>query len=131
MAWGWAGVAEQGVDRGEAVVGPDLVSPFVFEMVQERGDQWRVDLGDVQRARLLAGAVGGEAEQQPERVPVPGDRVGAGPGAGPALVSNPPRSFTTSLVTSVTTSVMASVTTTVICSLSVGLRTSVTGLTRP
>src|SRR5205809_95436 len=44
-------------------------------MVQERGDQRRVELGDVQLAGRLAGPLGGEAEQQPERLAVGGDRV--------------------------------------------------------
>src|SRR5664279_3543288 len=70
---------QQGADRGEAVVaGADLVAALVFEMVEERADQRRVQLGDVQLAGLRAGAGGGEGEQQPERVAVAGDGVCAG-----------------------------------------------------
>ena len=69
-------VGEQRVDRREPVVaGRDHVVASVFEVVEERGDQRRVEIGDVQGARRLAGAFGGEAEQQPEGVAVGGDRV--------------------------------------------------------
>ena len=58
-------VAEQGVDRGEPVVaGGHAVVPVVLEVVQERGDQRGVEVGDVQGGRALAGAFGGEAEQK-------------------------------------------------------------------
>jgi hypothetical protein len=60
-------VAEQGVDRGEPVVaGGGPVVPLVFEMMQEIGDQRRVEVGDVQLAGLFAGLLGSEAEQQTE-----------------------------------------------------------------
>ena len=40
------GVAEQGVDRGESgVAGAGAVVPFVFEVVQERGDGGGVQVG--------------------------------------------------------------------------------------
>jgi hypothetical protein len=54
-----------------------MVAAVVFEVVQERGDQRRVEVGDVQRVRFDAGALLGE-HQQPERVAVGGDRVRAG-----------------------------------------------------
>ena len=74
------GVAEQRVDGGEApVAGPDRVVPVSFQVVEEGGDQWRVQVGDVQRGGRLAGPGGGEADQQPERVPVTGDGVTRGP----------------------------------------------------
>jgi len=52
--------------------------PVDLEVVQERGDQRRVEVCDVQRTRRLVGLRGGEADQQPERVAVAGDRVGGG-----------------------------------------------------
>jgi hypothetical protein len=73
------GVAEQGVDRGEpGVAGPDAVAALVFQVVQERADRLRVQVGDVQPGRDLASALGGEDDQHLERVPVGGDRVAAG-----------------------------------------------------
>ena len=43
------GEPEQGVDRGEAgVAGADAVAAVVFQMVEERRDQRRVEVGDVQ-----------------------------------------------------------------------------------
>ena len=56
--WRSASVAEQRVDRREPVVaGADAVAAIVFEVVEERGDQRRVEVGDVERARRLAGAL--------------------------------------------------------------------------
>ena len=72
------GVAEQGVDRGEPVVaGADMVSAVAFEMLQERGHQRRVEVVNIQRVGLFAGAGSGEGEQEPERVAVGGDGVWA------------------------------------------------------
>jgi hypothetical protein len=48
-----------------------------LEVVQERGDQRRVELGDVQLAGRLARPLGGELQQQPEGEAVGGDRVRA------------------------------------------------------
>ena len=71
-------VAEQRVDRGQPVVaGGHAVVSVAFEVVQERGDQRRVELGDVEGAGCLAGAFGGEGQQQPEGDLVGGDRVRA------------------------------------------------------
>ena len=50
----------------------------LFEVVQERGDQRGVEVGDVELAGVLAGALGGEGQQQPPGVPVAGDGVAAG-----------------------------------------------------
>jgi hypothetical protein len=52
-----------------------MVAAVVFEVVQERGDQRRVEVGDVQRVRFDAGALLGE-HQQPERVAVGGECAG-------------------------------------------------------
>jgi len=41
----------------------------LFEMGEERADQRRVEIVDVQLVWLLAGLLAGEGEQQPERVP--------------------------------------------------------------
>ena len=73
------GVAEQRVDRGQArVAGAGAVAAVALEVVEERADQRRVEIRDVEPVRLLAGCVLGEAQQQPERVAVGGDRVRAG-----------------------------------------------------
>ena len=77
------GVAEQGVDGGEPpVAGADRVVPVDLEVVQEPGDERRVEIGDVERGRRLAGRGGGEADQQSERVAVAGDGVGRGASLG-------------------------------------------------
>jgi hypothetical protein len=71
-------VGEQRVDRGETVVaGGDRVCPLSFEVLEERGDQRRVELCDVQLAGWLSGPLDGEAQEQPEGVAVGGDRVRA------------------------------------------------------
>jgi hypothetical protein len=73
------GVAEQGVDRGQAgVAGPGAVAPPGFQVGEERGDQRGVQVGQVELAWVLPGAVPGEVQQQPEGVPVGGDGVRAG-----------------------------------------------------
>jgi hypothetical protein len=46
-------------------------------VVEERGNQRRVELGDIQLAGRLACPLGCEAEQQTERLAVAGDRVRA------------------------------------------------------
>jgi hypothetical protein len=48
-----------------------------LEVLEERGDQRRLELRDVEVAGRRAGAVGGESQQQPKRVAVGGDRVRA------------------------------------------------------
>ena len=48
------GEPEQGVDRGEAgVAGAGAVAAVVFEVVEERRDQRRVEVGDVESAGAL------------------------------------------------------------------------------
>ena len=73
------GVGEHGVDRGEpGVAGARAVAADLLEVVQERADQRRVEVGEVELARLPAGAPGGEGEQQPPGVAVGGDGLRAG-----------------------------------------------------
>src|SRR6266576_2002678 len=73
------GPGEQGPDGGQPVVaGAGAVAAVVFEVVQERGDQRGVEVGDVELAGVLPGALGGEGQQQPPGVPVAGDGVAAG-----------------------------------------------------
>jgi hypothetical protein len=55
-----------------------MVAAVVFEVIQERGDQRRVEVGNVQRVRFDAGALLREGQQEPEGVAVGGDRVRAG-----------------------------------------------------
>jgi hypothetical protein len=70
--------AVEGVDRPEpGVAGPGAVAPVLLEVVEERADQRRVEIVDVQLERLLAGLLLREAKQQPERVAVGGDRLRA------------------------------------------------------
>jgi hypothetical protein len=57
--------------------GSGAVAAVDFEVVEERADQRRVEVVDGELARLLAGSLGAEREQQPERVPVGGDRLRA------------------------------------------------------
>jgi hypothetical protein len=61
-----------------AVAGDHTVVAVVFEVVEERGDERRVEFGDVERAGGLGGAFGGEADEEPEAGLVGGDGVGAG-----------------------------------------------------
>ena len=80
------GVAEQGVDGGKPMVaGAHAVVAVAFEVLQERRDKRGVEVAEVEVAWLCAGPLGGEGEQQPERVAVSGDRVRA----GPALADQP------------------------------------------
>jgi hypothetical protein len=70
--------AVERVDRPESrVAGPGTVASIVFEMFEERADQRRVEIVDVQLEWLLAGLLVREGEQQPERVAVGGDRLRA------------------------------------------------------
>src|SRR6266699_2402450 len=73
-------MSEQAADGGQAgVTGADAVAAFDLQVVQERRDQVRVELFEVQPPRLGPGGVMGEIEQQPHRVAVGGDRVWADP----------------------------------------------------
>jgi len=75
------------VDRPEpGVAGADMVAAILFEMVEERADQQRVEIVDIQLKRLLAGLVLREAEQQPERVAVRSDRLRAAVALGDQTV---------------------------------------------
>ena len=62
---GVLGMSERGepverVDRPEpGVAGPGAVAAFLFEMGEERADQRRVEIVDVQLERLLAGLLAG------------------------------------------------------------------------
>jgi len=72
-------VGEQRVDGRQAVVAAaGAVVPVLFEVVQERGDQRRVEVGDVRDAGRLAGLAGGKGQQEREAELVGGEGVGAG-----------------------------------------------------
>jgi hypothetical protein len=72
-------VGEQGVDGGESVVaGLRCVVAVVFEVIEEGGDERRVEIVDVEATGRGAGLLGGEGEQQPEGEPVGVDGVRAG-----------------------------------------------------
>ena len=73
------GEPEERVDRRQpGVAGAGAVAALVFEVVEERGDQRRVEVLELERRRRLAGLLLGEGEQQPEGVAIGGDRVRAG-----------------------------------------------------
>ncbi len=73
-------VCEQRVHRREAVVAAaDAVAASFLEVLQERGDQRRVELCDVQLAGFRSGPLGGELQQQPERLAVGGIVFGLAP----------------------------------------------------
>ena len=70
------GVLAEGVDRRQAVVaGAGAVASGLLEVVEERADQRRVEIVDVEPAGLLAGPLAREREQQPEGVSVGRDGV--------------------------------------------------------
>src|SRR5260221_334843 len=59
-------------------VGPGDVGGVLLMVGQEVCDERGVQVDEVELAGLVAGAAGGEAEQQPQGVAVGGDGVGAG-----------------------------------------------------
>jgi hypothetical protein len=63
---------EERTNRGQAVAADDL------QVLQERPDRRRVQVGDAELDRASPGALLGEAEQEREGVAVGGDRVRAG-----------------------------------------------------
>ena len=69
---------EEGADGGQTqVTRPYPGASFRFEIGQERADKWRVQIAEGQLRWRLAQPRLREREQQPERVPVGCDRVGA------------------------------------------------------
>ncbi len=69
---------KQRADRGQAgVAGADAVVALVLEMVEERANQRRVEIVEVELAGLLAGLLLSESEKQTQRVAVGRDRVRA------------------------------------------------------
>lgn len=79
-------IRKQGVDRREPVVpGTRPIAALALEMVEECGDQRPIKIAEVERGWCLGGPGGGEAEEQPERVPIRRHRVRA----GPALAEQP------------------------------------------
>ena len=65
------GEAEQRVDGGQpGVAAADAVGPVALEVIKEAADQRRVEVGQVEVGRILAGLRPGEGEQQAEGVPV-------------------------------------------------------------
>jgi len=73
------GEAKQRVDRRQSgVARADRVVALVLEMLEERGDQRRVEIVEVKPRRLFARSLLGEGQQQSQRVAVGGDRMRAG-----------------------------------------------------
>jgi hypothetical protein len=69
---------EQRVDRGQPrVAGADAGAALALEVVDEAGDQRRVEVGEIQRRGGQAGLVAGVTEQQSQGVTVGGDGVAA------------------------------------------------------
>ena len=66
------------VDRRQpGVPGPGAVAPVLLEVGEERTDQRRVEIVDVQLTRLLANPLMSEGQEQPKRVSVGGDGLRA------------------------------------------------------
>src|SRR5450755_4910201 len=63
-----------------------LLPRIFFEMLEERADQRRFEIVEVELERLLAGLLVREAQQQPERVPVSADRLRTGVALGDQTV---------------------------------------------
>ena len=82
--WLQGGVAVERVDRRQAgVAGRGRVAALVLEVVEERADQRRVEVGEVQLAwAACRSARAAKRKQQPERVAVGGDRARAGVALG-------------------------------------------------
>jgi hypothetical protein len=58
-------IAEQLADyRQPSVASPDAVSALALEVIEEGAEQRRVEIVKVEHRALLAGALGGELEQQ-------------------------------------------------------------------
>ena len=73
-------VGEQRVDSSEPVVsGSDAVAPLGIQVTEERADERRVQVGEVQPGRRLAQTFERVTQQQAEGVPVRGNCVRAGP----------------------------------------------------
>src|ERR1035441_8256776 len=81
---GVLGVAERGeleqrVDRRQpGVPGPGAVAALMLEVIEERRDERRAEICEVEPGGRYAGLLAGELQQEPERVPVGGDGVRAG-----------------------------------------------------
>ena len=70
---------EQCMHRDQpGVPSADAVAAVAFRVAEERTDQGRVQIGDLQVGWLFAGVLGGEGEQQLQRVAVGDDGVRAG-----------------------------------------------------
>jgi hypothetical protein len=63
--------------RQPGVAGGRAVAAHGLQVLQERGDQWGVELVQVEQPRLCSGGLLGECEQEPEGVAIGGDRVRA------------------------------------------------------
>jgi hypothetical protein len=72
-------VAEQRMDSGEpGIAGPNTVPALLLQVIQKRRHQWCIEVVEVDGRGRLPNALLGEAEQQPPRVPIAGDGLGAG-----------------------------------------------------
>ena len=71
-------VTEEGMDRGQAgVAGPSTVAAVGLDVLEELADEGRIEIFDEQIGGRLAESLGREVQQQPERVAVSSDGVGA------------------------------------------------------
>ncbi len=70
------GVAEERSDRRQpSIAGANAVVTVCLEMIQERSNQRCVEIRELKLTGLFADSFTDEREQQPERVPVRGNRV--------------------------------------------------------
>jgi len=77
------GIPVEGVDRRQAVVaGAGSVAAIGIEVGEERADQRRIQILEVQLEGLLAGLLVSIGQEQTDRVAVRGDRFGAGVALG-------------------------------------------------
>ena len=71
-------IAEQGPDRGKPrVTGAHAVVSVVLQVVEEGADQGRVEIVDIELARLLAVSVRREEQEQPQGIAIGLQRVRA------------------------------------------------------
>ena len=78
---GWARAAKRNrewIAASRALRVRTLLPRSCLEVVEEAGDQWRVEIGEVQHGRCHGDALGRVAQQQSQRVAVGGDGVAAG-----------------------------------------------------
>ncbi len=77
-------LVERADGREPCIAAPCSITPRLLEIGEEVGDEVGVDIGDLQRRRLLLLLIGGIPEEQAERVAIARDRIRAGLHLGPS-----------------------------------------------